>query len=689
MSPDDLPRAPRRATLLHRRAAVALVALALGAAACASSAPGAAVRPPSTGSTDVDDTANPIDPGAPESSGAPAPVREPGWLILAWEAADNDLEAAIVDDVVEMSSVDVDGIDIVAMVDRFDGSDPDGGFTAADSSPGIPEEPGMSQILAGGDGSMSLVASVPEINSGDPEALTAFLTQALVQYPREHVALVISDHGSGWEGVAYDDTADDHLELTEISAAMDAALRAAGRDEFDVIGFDACLMATLEVGAALAPHGRYLVASEEVEPGPGWDWTTLGDLDASMDPRTFGETLVEGYRSFYVDESIIANHTMSLVDLDGIAGLSAAVSNLVAVAGTDPTAAAVGLARAAVRTYAFADAPDPAQSKHLVDIGDLAETLAVQNPSVAAAAEDVRDALDAAVVVSITGTLSEQASGLAIYLPPNAQLANDEYLALEGMHDWQGQLSSYLGVTSSIDVPAAFSDPDKYIEGTWTSGGFELTSDYDPAADATVVDARLRYGTYDEEFTSMIFYGSDQLDFGDGHVSGVWDPQVMRITDGASSAFVYSTFEVSGDRSRAIVSIPLEYLAPGTTQPDRVDLRFVYDQAGTMLSKDFVIYTSSGIGRAELDPDGELHPLAAVQSLETFEERWERTSDVAFSADITGYDGGYVPLEETTAVVAQLELHALDGSVDFVYAGDAVPFEFYADRASYPPPTAR
>ena len=43
--------------------------------------------------------------------------------------------------------------------------------------------------------------------------------------------------------------------------------------EFEIIGFDTCLMATLETAAALSPYGRYMVASEEIEPGTGWDYT--------------------------------------------------------------------------------------------------------------------------------------------------------------------------------------------------------------------------------------------------------------------------------------------------------------------------------------------------------------------------------------------------------------------------------
>ena len=144
----------------------------------------------------------------------------------------------------------------------------------------------------------------------------------------------------------------------------------------------------------------------------------------------------------------------------------------------------------------------------------------------------------------------------------------------------------------------------------------------------------------------------------------------MRITDGSTKAFAYSTFEVSGDRSRAIVSIPLEYVSPdGDTE--RVELRFVFDQAGALLSKDFVVFSAFGVGRATVDPAGEMYPMAAVQSLDTFEEVWQRTSSLPLSADLATFDGTYAPMPETTAIVAQLELHSLDGSVDFLFAGDA------------------
>jgi len=53
---------------------------------------------------------------------------------------------------------------------------------------------------------------------------------------------------------------------------LDSALKSAGI-KFDFIGFDACLMATVETALTMSQYGDYLIASEETEPGVGWYYT--------------------------------------------------------------------------------------------------------------------------------------------------------------------------------------------------------------------------------------------------------------------------------------------------------------------------------------------------------------------------------------------------------------------------------
>ena len=58
-----------------------------------------------------------------------------------------------------------------------------------------------------------------------------------------------------------------------MSAELEQALQNSPFNEqnkLSFIGFDACLMATVDVADTFSDMGKYLVASEELEPGNGW-----------------------------------------------------------------------------------------------------------------------------------------------------------------------------------------------------------------------------------------------------------------------------------------------------------------------------------------------------------------------------------------------------------------------------------
>ena len=66
----------------------------------------------------------------------------------------------------------------------------------------------------------------------------------------------------------------DSLSLEEIDTAL-TSIYDKMTDKFAFIGFDACLMATVETANMLVPHADYMFASEETEPGYGWDYTEI------------------------------------------------------------------------------------------------------------------------------------------------------------------------------------------------------------------------------------------------------------------------------------------------------------------------------------------------------------------------------------------------------------------------------
>jgi len=105
-------------------------------------------------------------------------------------------------------------------------------------------------------------------NMGAAETLTEFVNFCTSNYPAEHFALILWDHGGGslWGYGADKLYSSDSLLLPEMDAAM-ASTVFAGDRQLDIVGFDACLMATLENMAIWQKYADRMVASEELEPG--------------------------------------------------------------------------------------------------------------------------------------------------------------------------------------------------------------------------------------------------------------------------------------------------------------------------------------------------------------------------------------------------------------------------------------
>ena len=301
-------------------------------------------------------------------------------------------------------------------------------------------------------------------NMGDGAALTDFVTWARQKFPAKRDMLVIWDHGQGWRvmtattvpnehrdqfralrrdlrrhgtpgrmqaltvpddmrihgGIRYvslDDDTGDKLYNRKIQDALTGLTKTR---KVDIIGFDACLMAMLETGYALRNVGTVMVASEELEPGTGWNYTRwlkpLVDDPAGFDAVKLGKLMVQGYRETY------GNHddtTMSAVTLSGIAGVAKAVSAFADRARTKLTGQLTALkrARAACANYA------PGYGLHSIDLGRFLTQLrngASVDPGLRQAADVAVTAIQKSLLANYASA-SRQAkfgsAGMAIYFP--------------------------------------------------------------------------------------------------------------------------------------------------------------------------------------------------------------------------------------------------------------------------------
>ncbi len=150
----------------------------------------------------------------------------------------------------------------------------------------------------------------------DPATLTTFINYCTKNFPANRQELILWDHGGGSvQGYGYDEK---NVRAGSMSlAGVNEALKNAGT-KFDFIGFDACLMATVETGLMLDDFADYMIASEETEPGVGWyytDWLTALCNDPSMSTVDIGKNIVDSFVETCAKTCRGQSATLSVVDL--------------------------------------------------------------------------------------------------------------------------------------------------------------------------------------------------------------------------------------------------------------------------------------------------------------------------------------------------------------------------------------
>lgn len=97
--------------------------------------------------------------------------------------------------------------------------------------------------------------SQDEINMSAPVTLVDFVKNSTQDFPAEHYALILWNHGLGFRGVCYDNDLTDELNMTELESALSKIENDTGVT-FDLIGFDACLMGELEVAYQVKDYAQ-------------------------------------------------------------------------------------------------------------------------------------------------------------------------------------------------------------------------------------------------------------------------------------------------------------------------------------------------------------------------------------------------------------------------------------------------
>lgn len=392
------------------------------------------------------------------------------WTILHYTAVDNNLEGAAFNDYYEMQSVGSgDGVKIVTQFDRADGfenrfgdwtdtrrfyieqvdpqPEPDAtgkraalldyfvnaGYGDADSlKPQVDalDDATVAKIYESNNVGVTFdqteVEDLGEVDMGDPQSLTDFLIWGTQNYPAEHYMVIIGSHGGGWRGIGPDDGGgqESMLELPEIDQALGNAQTELGIEKFDIVGFDACLMAVTDVAATLEPHANYVLFSQEVIPSNGWEYfhsITAMKENPDWDVFQVGSAFIDNYIAYYAGPGGRTKVDLGLVETAGLPNLLASLDNFAQVVKTDTVELLSALGTARNNSQAFGTSlGDRANAFSYVDLKDFMTWFSVQttiSEDAYNAAQEVIAAYDGAVVYSQADSKLPGSTGLGIYLP--------------------------------------------------------------------------------------------------------------------------------------------------------------------------------------------------------------------------------------------------------------------------------
>jgi len=287
------------------------------------------------------------------------------------------------------------------------------------------------------------------IDMGDWRELRNFIQWGQQQYPADHYAVVIWNHGAGWRptragerrpsvprSVSIDDSTNNEIQTWQLAQVLDA--RSGQIQRLDMVIFDASLMQMMEVAYEIKDYIDVIVGSEESPPGEGYVYDRfLSDLAANpnMTAAQFGTSIVERTLEAYGRNN---NLTQSALDTSRLATLASRISSFANTleANISGSRDAMLFARRNAENYAYPDNKDLWHYAELIKQNTASTSLK-------ASATDVQNAIDSATIAEDHGTINGNSHGIAIYVPsPIDYLSSYSNLSFSRSTDWDRWLQN-------------------------------------------------------------------------------------------------------------------------------------------------------------------------------------------------------------------------------------------------------
>ena len=399
------------------------------------------------------------------------------------------------------------------------------------------------------DGYFEEVTNWGKKSMGSAESLQEFLEYGLTQYPADRMIVILWDHGAGSEaGVCFDETAnDDGLSIVEIDQVLTAVQQKVPDSHINIFGCDACMMGTYEMAAMLSSHDiGYYVASEELEPGTGWNYTgwlqPLKD-DPSMTDEEICGWIIESFMEQGLQENPDDYLTLSAIKLSEMPALVECMERFAAsLSGEVKNGNYSAVRRGRSRLYTFGSFDDG--SWDMVDLGAALNAYAQFD---SASATEAKRLLKSCVILNQQTDNLDTCCGLSVLIPQDTAQEFGEYCEGFDISDeipnWVGFVNDYVGALTggsyhiSSTPTTQIGQGSSFGEGTWflpssscTTGC--MTWDDETESYSEQYEAEIEIEDSDQGFTAVLSQEDlANLDYVEGML-------LMDISDDDTTAFV-------------------------------------------------------------------------------------------------------------------------------------------------------
>ena len=349
----------------------------------------------------------------------------------------------------------------------------------------------------------------------DYRTLVSFIKYGYDNYKADRMCLIFWDHGGGSvSGYGYDEKAGGRgqsMTLANIKTALESSVNSLGlkdKDKFDFIGFDACLMATVENGLMLSNYADYMIASEETEPGVGWyytNWLKKLSNKPSMATIEVGKNIADDFVEVCAQQCRGQATTLSVVDLaelgkllpDQLREFSTDTAGMIRNKNEYKT---VATARSKTKEFAQSSGIDQ------IDLYDFAERLGTDEGN------ELKAMIKSAVKYNRTGGGVGNAHGLSIYFPykkaGNVRRAVSTYQEIDMDDEYTRCIQAFASLEASGQVAAIGDSYGSYYGGGTQQQAFPGLMDSLLGGGSGAVSSSAYGGNLSSMIDSMIGGGS-------------------------------------------------------------------------------------------------------------------------------------------------------------------------------------